>query len=149
MSGEPRWGRRGILQLNWVFDEYFVLPEVWEASFRPFDVPARPVLHASTEENLKTVVQLELPVGASCSLAGHPRSTCGSCGRERYQPVVKGRFPRVEMDSTRHAVKTEEHFGSGGASARAVLVSKALYEALRDAKVAGAVFTPVEGAAPR
>jgi hypothetical protein len=29
MKGEPNWGRRGILQLNWVYDEYFVKPGVW------------------------------------------------------------------------------------------------------------------------
>jgi hypothetical protein len=33
MKGEPKWGRRGILQLNWVFDEYFVTPEVWSSVF--------------------------------------------------------------------------------------------------------------------
>jgi hypothetical protein len=24
MKREPKWGHRGILQLNWVFDEFFV-----------------------------------------------------------------------------------------------------------------------------
>ena len=36
MNGEPAWGRKGILQLNWVFDEYFVTPEVWARAFEPF-----------------------------------------------------------------------------------------------------------------
>lgn len=26
MSGEPKWGRNDILQLNWVFDAFFVTP---------------------------------------------------------------------------------------------------------------------------
>lgn len=32
MKAEPKWGRRGILQLNWVFDEYFVTPEEYFGS---------------------------------------------------------------------------------------------------------------------
>jgi hypothetical protein len=42
MKGEPRWGRRAILQLNWVFDELFVTPEVWSASSSPVALPAGP-----------------------------------------------------------------------------------------------------------
>ncbi len=28
MRGEPKWGRRGMLQLNWVFDEFFATSDV-------------------------------------------------------------------------------------------------------------------------
>lgn len=34
-SREPKWGRRQILQVNWVFDEYFVTPELWKTVFKP------------------------------------------------------------------------------------------------------------------
>ena len=35
MKESPNWGRRSILQMNWLFDEYFVKPEVWNAVFQP------------------------------------------------------------------------------------------------------------------
>src|SRR6266513_987519 len=44
MKSEPKWGRNSILQLNWIFDEYFVTPEVWAKVFDPHAVSSRPVL---------------------------------------------------------------------------------------------------------
>jgi hypothetical protein len=46
MRGEPKWGRRGILQLNWVFGEYFVKPSVWRDVFEPHHIPYRSVIDA-------------------------------------------------------------------------------------------------------
>jgi hypothetical protein len=42
MKGEPKWGKRQILQLNWVFDEFFVYPAVWESVFEPFGLEPIP-----------------------------------------------------------------------------------------------------------
>src|SRR5262245_17077345 len=44
MKREPRWGRNGILQLNWVFDEFFVTPDVWTRVFEKRGIGQRPVL---------------------------------------------------------------------------------------------------------
>ena len=57
MKGEPRWGRRSVLQLNWVFDEYSATPEVWNAVFRPIGVESMPVL-GRRGKVLTTVVQM-------------------------------------------------------------------------------------------
>src|SRR6516162_7985167 len=56
MKGEPKWGKRHILQLNWVFDEYFVQPDVWKTVFEPFGVGSCPVKHHRTSKQLTTVV---------------------------------------------------------------------------------------------
>jgi hypothetical protein len=45
MRAEPKWGRRSILQLNWVFDQYFVRPDLHEGVFAPLGVESLPVLH--------------------------------------------------------------------------------------------------------
>ena len=45
MKAEPKWGRRGVLQLNWVFDEYFATPEVWASFFEPHGIECRPVMN--------------------------------------------------------------------------------------------------------
>ena len=49
MKGEPKWGRRAILQLHWVLDEYFVTPELWAGVFEPLGVPCRPVTNTKGE----------------------------------------------------------------------------------------------------
>lgn len=54
---EPRWGRNGIMQLNWVFDEFFVTPELYEEAFRPLGIAAMPVFDTK-ERELTSVVQL-------------------------------------------------------------------------------------------
>lgn len=41
---EPVWGLNSVRQLNWIFDEYFVKPEVWSMLFEPFGIGCRPVV---------------------------------------------------------------------------------------------------------
>ncbi|HSP78312.1 MAG TPA: hypothetical protein VLQ93_07270 [Myxococcaceae bacterium] len=81
MKAEPRWGRRGILQLNWVFDEFFVTPEVWSAIFRPHGIGCRPVLNTKGAE-LKTVVQLVVQEGVKTE--GLEAERCTHCGRLKF-----------------------------------------------------------------
>ena len=57
MIGEPKWGKRGILQLNWVFDQFFATPGIWASVFDPHGVASRVVTDTKGRE-LKTVVQL-------------------------------------------------------------------------------------------
>ncbi|CAN5839311.1 hypothetical protein BH10BAC2_BH10BAC2_34650 [soil metagenome] len=38
ITGEPKWGRRQIFQLNWIFDEYFVKPEIYNEVFKPIEI---------------------------------------------------------------------------------------------------------------
>jgi hypothetical protein len=65
MRGEPKWGRRDIFQFNWIFDEYFVTPEIWRRIFSPVGVEYRSVVNTRGTE-LKTVVQFvsseEVPI---------------------------------------------------------------------------------------
>ena len=80
MKGEPKWGKRGILQLNWVFDEYFVTPEVWASVFRLHGIECRPVLNTKGDE-LKTVVQLVAQDEVGIATDGLPTEevVCSKC----------------------------------------------------------------------
>lgn len=60
---EPTLKKTSILQLNWVFDEFFVAPEVWEQLFRPAGVGKRPAVLHKDSAPLKSVVQLDISVG--------------------------------------------------------------------------------------
>lgn len=130
MRGEPRWGRRHILQLNWVFDEYFVRPEVWKEVFLPLGIQCLPVLHHKTGAELETVVQLKIEhvLDSVCDLGDHPFEVCADCGRKKWLPFVRGVFPEPsQLPATVPAVKTQEWFGSGASARRKVLVSQAVY----------------------
>jgi hypothetical protein len=146
IKGEPKWGSKHILQLNWVFDEFFVLPEVWERVFQPFGIGCWPVLKHRTGEELKTVVQLRIDAVSPAPLvipAAHPRIFCPACGNPKYHPQLVGFYPPFTQPVDQDLVWTQEYFGSGGRAFRGVIVSAALYRAIRDAKLKGVCFQPM------
>lgn len=143
MKSEPKWGRRAILQLNWVFDEYFVTPEIWSSVFKPRGIAGRPVTNAKGAE-LKTVVHLVVEEQVGIVTDGLTPEQCAKCGRVKYRPVTRGFFPALTTRSTGAIVKTREYFGSGAAAHKRVLVSQDLARALVAAKVRGASFWPVQ-----
>lgn len=140
MRGEPRWGRRGLMQLNWVYDEVFAKPEVWKRFFEPRGVECLPVLDAKGHA-LKTVVQLvsqgEFGVDAKA------QDTCLACGASRYVFPVRGRFSRLREEPSGELVRTSQFFGSGF---RPILVSQRLGRELLDNEIRDAFLAPVEGA---
>jgi rRNA maturation protein Nop10 len=142
MKAEPNWGRRGILQLNWVFDEFFVTPKVWHAVFEPCGVGCRPVTNRRGDE-LKTVVQLVAEEEVEIATAGLRSETCGKCGRVKFLPITRGPFPALKGVPKGELAKTVEWFGSGGSAHKSVLVSQRVRQALLEPKVRGASVEPV------
>lgn len=143
IRGEPKWGRRGVFQLNWVFDEFFAKPEVWSTIFEPFGVGCRPVLNRRGQE-LSTVVQLvsEAPE-VDFEDTGLKFELCEACGRKRYLPNYRGFFPSILEEPSGAIVRTKAYFGSGGQSFKGVIVSQALAHRLMKEKVRGVSFKPV------
>lgn len=149
MKGEPKWGKRHILQLNWVFDEFFVNVDAWKSVFEPHGVGCRPVLSTAGPE-LRTVVQLVAPEEAGIVTDGldAEEPACSKCGRTKYLPVTRGHFPALtSAPSDAAMVKTREYFGSGASAHRRVLVAEQLRRDLTDAKLQGVSFWPVAQAA--
>ncbi len=143
MKGEPKWGRNGILQLNWVFDEYFVTPEVWSSVFKPYGIGCRPVMNTKGVE-LKTVVQLAIEDEVGIVSVGLPPERCTKCGRVKYLPVTRGPFPALAEEPSQAIARTREYFGSGGQADKRVLVSQELARCLAAKKVRGASLRPVQ-----
>lgn len=145
MRGEPKWGTKQILQLNWVFGEYFVTPDTWERVFKPLGVEQLLVFNHRTGLPLKTVVQLLVPARATAPIDPDrlPTETCQVCKRTKYQPIARGRFPHVWLPKGAHMAKTIDWFGSGGSGWQAVIVSSQVYEGMQAHKVRGAEFTVV------
>jgi len=145
MKGEPKWGKKHILQLNWIFDEFFVLPDVWESTFKPFGVGCVPVLDHRTGKELQTVVQLDITTTAASTLQvpeDHPCEPCPRCGRRKYLPTSKGAFPTLAETPTDHILKTKEYFGSGASAWKAVIVSSSLFQQITERKLKGVGFIP-------
>lgn len=145
LRGEPKWGRRSIMTLNWIHNEFFVRPEVWHDVFKPFGIGCRPVLKHSTGEELKTVVQLDVTKMADSLLCldGYPIETCEVCGQLKYHPIARGFFPKFSGLVDGDMFRTQEWFGSGGKAFQAVIVSNQLYQEMEAKKIKGAEFMPM------
>ncbi|HVJ14456.1 MAG TPA: hypothetical protein VM686_03405 [Polyangiaceae bacterium] len=143
MKGEPTWGRNGILQLNWVFDEYFATPEVWRAAFEPNGVESRVVTDRKGAV-LETVVQLTAVAEVVIDVDGLPSEKCSRCGRKKYLPVARGRFPALRGDASASLVRTREWFGSGASAHQGILVSQTLARELQHVRGVGLVPTEPE-----
>ena len=142
MKGELKWGRRGILQLNWIFDEFFVTPEVWSGIFEPRGVACRPVVNVKGAP-LKTVVQLVIAEEVGIATHGLAPERCAKCRRVKYRPVTRGFFPALTTLPTSAIARTKEAFGSGAAAHNRVLISQELAQALTADGVRGASLKPV------
>ena len=141
MKGEPRWGRREILQLNWIFDEYFVTPRLWSSIFEPRGVMCRPVKNRRGVE-LRTVVQLVVDAVAPVLTTGLPGEPCIACGRFKYLPVTRGPFAPLAREPSVPIVRTDQCFGSGASAWNAILVSKDLAAAILSTNVKGIILKP-------
>jgi hypothetical protein len=142
MTGEPKWGRYGILQLNWVFDEYFAKPEVWKNVFEPRGIAHSRVLSSKGAE-LDTVVQLIVDHEIGILTEGLAAEKCMTCSRVKYVPVTRGFFPGLAATPTGHMVKTSQYFGSGASAGKRVLISRYLANALESEKIRGVSLRPV------
>jgi hypothetical protein len=142
MRAEPRWGRRSILQLNWVFDEYFATPEAWKAVLQPFGVACQDVIGPGGA-SLKTVVQLRIPDQVPVDKHGLVAAQCAQCGRTKYLPVQRGPAPALLATPAADGAKTDVYFGSAAAADKRVLISRRLAGALREARLRGVSLKPV------
>jgi hypothetical protein len=142
MKDDPKWGGRGILQLNWIFDEFFVTPSVYTAVFEPLAIECRRVT-SPRGDDLEGVLQLVITNEVDIVTEGLERETCPVCERTKYLPVVRGPFPALESEPSSKVVKTRQWFGSGASAHRQVLVGQDVRQALEAARVRGVSFRPV------
>lgn len=142
MKGEPKWGKRGILRLTWVWDEFFVTPQVFRTIFRPAGVRAREVLNRRGAQ-LETVVQLVVEEVVGVSTRGLEPLVCPVCNRRKFNWPMRGPFPAPTAAPAAAMVRSKAYFGDGAAAHHAVLASQRIVAALALHDVRGASFTPV------
>lgn len=146
VKGEPKWGTKQIMQLNWVFEEFFVKPSLWKDVFQDFGIEYIPVIQHNSGKVLNDVVQLKLEnvTCYDCCLDNHLFSVCSKCSGKKYHPFVRGKFPSFESYSDEYPFKTKEFFGSGALASRVIIIPKKLFLRLAEKRVRGIRFTPVE-----
>lgn len=145
MKGEPKWGKKNVLQMNWVYDEFFVQPSIWEEVFRPLGTDRLAVLDHRSGSELQSVVQLKIGVVAKSELLlddAYPTETCTACRRKKFLPISRGFFPAFVNDPSFQIGRTQELFGSGASAWNAAIISQTAYKAIRTHKVVGFGFHP-------
>ncbi|MGC3975025.1 MAG: hypothetical protein QM771_11660 [Nitrospira sp.] len=142
LKGEPKWGRRSIFQLNWVFDEYFVTPNLWETILNPLGVECRSVLNTKGKE-LSTVVQVVVREEVGITHETLSSTRCALCGRIKYLPHRRGYFPSLTKYPSAPIAKTREYFGSGASAYKSIVVSQAVISAFIAHRVRGASCWPI------
>jgi hypothetical protein len=125
--------------MNWVFDEYFVRPEIWHSVFEPFGIGFRPVLHHKTGTQLQSVVQLDITQTTDLKVENLPSARCGVCSRQKYSPNVTGFFP-APFFSNLALARSRQHFGSGASAFQQILISQDLYMKAEEGGIKGVEF---------
>ncbi len=148
MIGEPKFGRSDVVSLGWVHDQLFVRTEIWERVFEPFGIESLPVLRHTTQLPLETVVQLEIDEISPFPLDAQDKwesSVCSVCGQKKNCGSPRTPFfPHFAGNPKGHLFRTQEVFGAGWTSVRAVVCSNELYRATVSAGVRGFQFEPQE-----
>ena len=171
LRAEPKAAHSQFIQLNWVFDEFFLRDEAREgfrgAGITGIDTLA-PVFHKKdrpSEQVAQMVVKTVLPPAldptglqpVTCKPQNEewnaeqqlqPSKTEGrpNCGRVKYHYMRKGpfRFSRNALEGAPDVVKSHEWFGSGASAHRLVIVSQRFRQAVVAAKWRGVSFEPIE-----
>jgi hypothetical protein len=142
MKREPKWGHRGILQLNWVFDEFFVQVGEPASVFQAVGVEVRPVADRSLSE-LATVMQLNIAETIPIDARDLDGQSCPKCSRIKYLPVVRGMTPALLDRPTARMFKSVEWFGSGASAWRETIITQEVRAALDRSGIQGLAFIPV------
>lgn len=142
MAKEPKWGTRSLLQLHWVYDEFFAEPQLLADVFEGFGVQGREVL-GPRAARLDTVLQLVVPEVAAVDTEGLAFDDCPRCHTRKYVHPVDDASPRlVAPPAGVHMLRSDAWFGTGGEAHHLVYVSQDLTRALQTAGARGAGFRP-------
>ncbi len=145
LKKEPVWGNKKLFDLNWVFDEIFVSRESYESIFKFFSIGCKEVRLYKKETTIQNTVQLEIPTTAvEINLQNQPYEICKVCGTKKYNPQIKGFFPKLSASVIgMHCFKSAEYFGSGASAHKKIFMTQELRQAMLKHKIKSQ-FIPME-----
>jgi hypothetical protein len=138
-KGPPALRNNSIIQLNWIFDEYFVSAATWEAVFKPLGIEKRPVVLHKSGLEVQSPFQLDIPYVCDLKLEGAGYTECPYCERKKYSPIFRGFLPEPVEPST-SIFKSSQSFGSGALAFKLVIVSADTYRIFKDIDLKDAKF---------
>jgi hypothetical protein len=145
MRGEPNWGTRQIIQLNWLFEEFFVKPEMYDPIFSKLGLGSSMVMHNKKNMALDTVVQLEIPVVESpAEMDGYKFQVCKSCYKKKFYPFEVGKYPALSKPTKLPIFKSQEFYGDGARAYRQIFVNQETYRLFVDRRIKGVTFIPAK-----
>jgi len=143
MKSEPNWKNRAIVQLNWIFDEYFVNDFFSDILNEEFKIESMRVMNVNGGI-INGVRQIIVPDRVDVKSGLIIPSICAKCGREKFKFISRGYFPSIDDNFEGHICKTNQYFGSGSSASQAVIVSRYLYNTIMDCGIKGVGFIPLE-----
>jgi hypothetical protein len=129
------------MQLNWIFDEYFVARDVWTAVFEPLGIACWPVMLDRTGEEIESVVQLKISDHADLILDEANATVCPTCGRTKTRMDLRGFCPDP-VSIPAPIFKSTQFFGSDSNAFNRVLISSSLYKEIKKDRLRGVEFYP-------
>lgn len=144
IRSEPKWSRRDMFMLNWVFDEIFVHSIVYSSALMPLGIGFHPVYSARGVQ-FASVAQLDIRDEVDIVVDELDFEACVVCGRRKYSPHKLGKFPRLISPMSSAIARTRQWFGSGGSAFREIIVDQSVRISLQASGARGAVYWPVEG----
>jgi len=130
-----------MMQLNWVFDEFFIGRDVWASIFEPVGIGCWPVILHKTGDVAENVVQLRIVDEANISIQTEVLADCTCCGRTKSGLVTRGFSPVPDIIPA-PIFKSTQYFGAGANAFHRVYVSAALYRAIKKCGLRGVEFYP-------
>jgi hypothetical protein len=133
--------KRSVMQLNWIFDEYFVARDVWTAVFEPLGIACWPVVLDRTGEEIESVVQLKISDYAELILDEASAIVCPTCGRTKTRMDLRGFCPEP-VSIPAPMFKSTQFFGSDSNAFNRMLISSSLYKEIKKDRLRGVEFYP-------
>ena len=133
--------KHSVLQLNWVFDEFFVFRDVWEEIFKPFDIDCWPVVSDETGEVSKSIVQLRISHKADLKDDIDSNQTCHCCGRTKSPLSLRG-FAPTPIDIPAPIFRSTQYFGNGGNAFNRLFITAPLYREAQLRELRGIEYYP-------
>lgn len=139
----PDWGKRNILQLNWVFGEYFVSKDMKKKIEGKIpDIRFLEVVKYRQGTVVDDIFQMVVERHVLLSIPQDMKSeVCDACHSQKYLPHTRGPFP-MPLETDFAIAKSREWFGSGGSARQEVIISRSTRDIFCEAGIVGAGFTP-------
>jgi len=150
LKGEPKWGKAVIGSYHFIYDTFFVTPNIYNLIFKPLGIECRPVINYRTKGILQNVLQL-VSQGVAKSKLNLTEDYVDEVivikkwNLEKYMLKPDETRPNFLSEPGDYDFfSTQEYFGAGGITQRLSIISNRLYKILKKNKIKNLLFTPLK-----